>query len=245
VYNALVAEEPAPATRFYLTRSPYCSSRLPPRTDRLADYAFAPLFDVERVVELQAVDLPSVLGQLGLERIDWLRVDSQGTDLRLLAGLGRLVSKLLVVELEPGLIDAYEGEDKLADVLRFVDEHSFWVSALRVQGSQRLPSALAEERLTPRERKHLSLLLEPAPGWAELECFNDFKDPEAVGKRELLLGYAFAALRRQHGFALELAVRGRERFGDPFFARLEQYALRSLRRGLARGAGRAVLNRIS
>ena len=69
------------------------------------------------MVELPALDIPSVLAELGLERVDWLKGDSQGTDLRLFRSLGDLASSVLVAEFEPGIIDAYEGEDKFADVL--------------------------------------------------------------------------------------------------------------------------------
>jgi FkbM family methyltransferase len=233
-YNCIAAERSANAEPFYLTASPFCSSRLPPRAEALARYAFAPLFRVERSVELRALDLPSALAELGLERVDWLKLDSQGTDLRLLRSLGdEVVAKVLVAELEPGIIDAYEGEDTLADVLADLSERGFWASELSIRGSTRVDSELARRTLGPRASNYLDASHKPAPGWAEIEYFNDFADEAVMGKREVLLGCAFAFLRGHNAFALELATRGQERFGQPF-DELQRTALRRVRAGFSR-----------
>ena len=231
-YNAIAAERASDAEPFYLTSSPFCSSRLKPRAEALGRYAFAPLFEVERTVELTALDVPSVLGELGLERVDWFKADSQGTDLRLFRSLGDLASNVLVAEFEPGIVDAYEDEDKLADVLGDLASRGFWMSDLRVRGSTRIDSERAARILGERGRAYLDICHKQAPGWAEVEYFNDFED-ETFGKRELLLGCAFAFVRGHNAFALELAGRGHARFGAPF-EDVEQAALRRVKAGFAR-----------
>jgi hypothetical protein len=234
-FNRVVAEPGEQKTRFHLTASPFCSSRLAPDLPRLQPYAFAPLFEVERVVELPAIDLPTALERLELDRVDWLKCDSQGTDLRLLRSLGeRLISRLLVAELEPGIIDAYEGEDKLADVMQFMASTSFWMSDLAIEGSQRIDASIAVSELSPLERRYLRVATKRAPGWGEVEYFNDFRADESLGKRELLLGYVFAVLRGHDAFALELAVRGQRRFGQPLFDELKSAARRRIRARLAK-----------
>lgn len=232
-YNCIAAERSAGAEPFNLTASPYCSSRLRPRAETLRRYAFAPLFQVERTIDVRARDVPSVLSELDLDRVDWLKIDSQGTDLRLFRSLGaELTRRILVVELEPGIVDAYEGEDRIEDVIEEMNGRGFWASELNVRGSTRIDNELAQRSLGPRGSRYLDLSHKTAPGWVELEYFNDFADDD-VGKRELLLGYAFAFLRGHHAFALELACRGRERFGSPF-EDLERTALRRVRAGFAR-----------
>lgn len=233
-YNYLASERSSASEPFHLTASPYCSSRLAPREESLRHYAFAPLFRVERTVEVRARDLRSVLDELELDRVDWLKVDSQGTDLRLVRSLGDdLLRRTLVVELEPGVIDAYEGEDKLSHVLEEMGGSGFWMSSLKVLGSTRIDSALARRALGERGARYLDLCHKPAPGWAEIEYFNSFEDEGAFGKRELLLGYAFAFTRRHYAFALELADKGRKSFGAPFDD-LETQAVHRLRAGFSR-----------
>lgn len=233
-HNAIAAERSAPAEPFHLTASPFCSSRLAPRLDLLGRYAFAPLFEVEQTVELRALGLSEALAELGLERVDWIKIDSQGTDLRLFRSLSdELARRVLVAEFEPGIIDAYEDEDLLSDLLAEMRGRGFWVSEMTVRGSTRIDHRVAQRVLGPRGSRYLDSCEKTAPGWAEIEYFNDFADEDAFGKRELLLGCAFAFLRGHNGFALELATRGRERFGPPF-EELERTAARRIRARFAR-----------
>jgi FkbM family methyltransferase len=234
-YNAIVVEDAKASGRFHLTASPYCSSRLEPKPGRLQDYAFAGLFRVERTVELKTIDLSSALTELGIDRVDWFKTDSQGTDLRLFQSLPEEIrSRVLVAEFEPGIIDAYEGEDKLADLLAYMDRLSFWPSGLEVRGSVRGRPDVIADRLSPRALGYLDACAKTAPGWAELEYFNDFADGARFGRRELLLGSLFALVRGHEAFALELARRGRARFGEEGFERLEHAAVSRLRRRLLR-----------
>ena len=233
-YNCLATESTSDSQRFHLTASPYCSSRLAPRLELLQRYAFAPLFRIERTVDVRTRDLASVLAELELDRVDWLKIDSQGTDLRLAQSLGAdVLSRALVVELEPGIIDAYEGEDTLAQVLDDMRTRGFWMSGMTIRGSTRIESGLARRTLGERGSRYLDLCHKTAPGWAELEYFNGFDDDALFGKRELLLGYAFAFVRGHHAFALELAEKGRAKFGAPFDD-LAGAALKRARRTLAR-----------
>jgi hypothetical protein len=248
-YNAIAAERPAESEPFHLTASPFCSSRLPPKSETLRRYAFAPLFDVVRTVERRALDVPGALADLGLERIDWFKADSQGTDLRLFRSLGPLADTVVVAEFEPGIIDAYEGEDKLVDVLGELAARGFWMSDLLVRGSTRIDSDLAARLLGERARSYLDVCHRQAPGWAEVEYFSDLEDEDRFGRRELLLGCAFALARSQHAFAVELAGRGWSRFGTPF-EEIERGALRRLRSDFRRfplaaaeALGRRVLKR--
>jgi hypothetical protein len=235
VVPAVVAERPAQREPFYLTRFPFCSSRLRPDHRALSRYAFEPLFQIERVDEVNAVGLRETLAQLGIERVDWFKSDSQGTDLRLFISLGNeLVSRVLLAEFEPGIIDAYVGEDKLTDVMRYLGERNFWASGLEVKGSPRIDSSLLERTLPPPLRRYLGLAVRTAPCWAEIEYMNDFEQESVLGKREYLLGCALAWLRGHYGFALELAGRGRTRFGDETFTRVERAAARRMRLGFAR-----------
>jgi FkbM family methyltransferase len=244
-HNAIAAERSSPAEPFHLTASPFCSSRLAPRLDSLGRYAFAPLFEVERTVELRALGLSAALAELGLERVDWIKIDSQGTDLRLFRSLSAdLARTVLVAEFEPGIIDAYEGEDLLSDLLVEMRGRGFWVSEMTVRGSTRIDSGLAARLFGPRASAYLDASQRTAPGWAEIAYFNDFADEDAFGKRELLLGCAFAFLRGHNAFALELTARGRERFGAPF-EELERAALRRIKAGFGRLPLAAAASRLS
>jgi hypothetical protein len=233
ICNRIVVEdEGTGAGAFHLTRSPYCSSRLRPRTDRLEDWSFSPLFAVERSVDLPVTTLSRALADNGLVGVDWFKTDSQGTDLRLWKSLPREVSgRALVAEFEPGIIDAYEGEDKLSDVMACMQAEDFWLSSLVVKGSRRLSAATLARHFPGFFGKVVGRAQRPSPGWGEVTYLNSLRDPGSWSRREFLLGWVFASCEGQHGFAFELAERAAAHFGDPLLAAMRERSRGRLRRG--------------
>ncbi|MCX6897028.1 MAG: hypothetical protein NTZ16_16390, partial [Verrucomicrobia bacterium] len=158
--------------------------------------------------------------------------DSQGTDLRLFQSIGpELINKVLVAEFEPGLIDAYKGEDKLHALLAYMDKNNFWLSDMTVKGSQRISRSTKNIKLNSFQMKSIRALIKESPGWAEVLYFNTFKQDQLFNLRDLLLGWVFATLQKQHGFALDIAVIGTEKFSDPVFNELEKHSLNMISQG--------------
>ena len=138
-FNRIVTAEHIGQTNFHLTASPFCSSLLEPNKEKLEPWVFSPLFSVERVIPLPATTLQEALQQANIDYIDWFKTDTQGTDLRLFTSLpAALQSKILAAEFEPGIIDAYEGEDKVLAVMQEMRDQGFWLSSMAVKGVQRL-----------------------------------------------------------------------------------------------------------
>jgi hypothetical protein len=217
--NRLLAARPAEEVEFFLTRSPHCSSSLRPDNAALEPWAFRSLFEVERAVTLPAADLQGALGAVGVERVDWYKTDSQGTDLRIFCALpAALIDRVLVAEFEPGIIDAYVGEDKLHALMAYMDQRPFWVTDMKIKGSQRIAQDDLAQLGALRQRD-IGLFLKTAPGWCEIAYINTFAGP-GMGLREHLLGWVFSSIKGEHGFALHLAQRGRRDFEDPIFGEL-------------------------
>lgn len=235
VYNCIVTDAVTGEADFHLTRSPQCSSLLEPRQEDLDNWAFGDYFRVERTVRLKTVALPDVLAELGIGKVDWFKTDSQGTDLRLFRSLGEdRIARVLAAEFEPGFMDAYRGEDKLWSLLAYMEDKPFWMTSLNVKGSQRISRQIGESRLNPLERRFLPALLKTSPGWGEVAYLNTFAGNPELDMRDYLLGWVFASIEEQYGFAMEIAASGYERFGDPVFPELEAEALLRLRRGFMR-----------
>jgi FkbM family methyltransferase len=234
VVPAAAAADDVSEAEFHLTRSPYCSSRLRPDAAALRHWSFARLFDVERTVRVPCVGLPKVLQEAGVDRVDWFKSDSQGTDLRLFQSLGEaLCLRVLAVEFEPGIIDAYEGEDKLSAVLAAMDRPEFWLCDLDVRGTLRLSP---EEAANLEEGRTglLSTVLRSAPGWGEMTYLNTFHGSGQFSTRDWLLGWVIASTREQHGFALDLARRAGTATAEPVFAELARESERIIRKKLRR-----------
>ena len=222
--NRIVSATPVQQAAFYLTASPFCSSLLEPAFDKLAPWSFQSLFATNKKIELPATTIAAALQQAGVDYIDWFKTDTQGTDLRLFLSVPDAVKQqILAAELEPGILDAYHGEDKLYSILEILPQHQFWLSSMEVKGTQRLKEALVSQagRLTA------SRGLRKSPGWAEL-CF--LKQPVQKGKRELLLLYVFALIEKQYGFAIEVMDAALQQYDDAIFTQCRQQAFALLKK---------------
>lgn len=235
IFPAAALAEEATERDFHLTRSPYCSSLLRPDAAALADWDFARLFDVERTVRVPCLTLAKALQEAAVTRVDWFKTDSQGIDLRLFQSLGEAVcQRVLAVEFEPGIINAYEGEDKMSAVLSAMDRAEFWLSDLTLRGTLRMSPEDAA-RLSGHESTHLSAVLRTSPGWGEMRYLNTFRGSGPFSKRDWLLGWVVASMNEQFGFALDLCRRAQIAVCDPMFATLAAETERSIRDRLRRG----------
>jgi hypothetical protein len=209
---------------FYLTSSPFCSSTLAPDYEKLKPWLFSNLFEVKKKTRIAAVTLEESLLQTGLTYIDWFKADTQGTDLRLFNSLPSVIKKqVLAAEFEPGIMDAYAGEDKLPLVMQILAESGFWLSSMEIKGTQRIHiSGLPISEFAVKRSLRIS------PGWAELIYLQN--SANCTDKRQLLLLYIFALLEKQYGFAMETAERGIALFTDPVFQECKKAAVVKLKR---------------
>ena len=231
--NRLVASEAAEEMDFYLTHSPHCSSSLAPDKEALKPWAFSPLFEVENIVKLPSVDLQSALLKAGVDYIDGYKTDSQGTDLRIFNSLPKeIINKILLAEFEPGIIDAYQGEDKLHHLLAHMEKEPFWISKMEIKGSQRI-NHLDFKSLNYFQQRGIGSFLKMAPGWCEISYLNKMEIGEMT-LREYLLAWVFASLSSEHGFALFVSKKGFELFGDNLLLILQKESRRKLSEGYFR-----------
>lgn len=234
VYNRIVTTTAQKENDFYLTHSPHCSSLLRPDTISLENWAFSPKFEVKKKAKLKSITLPEALKELNISKIDWFKTDSQGIDLKLFKSIDEPIrNNIVIAEFEPGILDAYEGEDKLHEVLSYMEETKrFWLSRLTIKGTQRINYNNLRTVLGSDFLSEVSPYINKiAPGWGEMMFMNSF-DRNALSKRDLLLGWVFASLQGEHGFAYELALKGIQAFQDEsIFYELKNRSIRKIRGG--------------
>lgn len=237
--NRLVAARSSDEVDFYLTKSPYCSSSLRPDNEALKPWAFCQLFDVEKAIKLPSVDLHSALAKIGIDYIDWFKTDSQGTDLRIFSALpNSVLERIIATEFEPGIINAYVGEDKLHQLMAYMDKLPFWVSHMNIKGSQRVDQEdLAT--LNSMQRRSIDSFLKTAPGWCEISYINTLRSDEMTC-RDYLLAWTISSIKGEHGFSLRSARMGSIKFGHPLFSELYDFSRKSLSSGYLRFAAIAV-----
>ena len=222
-FNRVLSVGPASSHPFYLTSSPYCSSLLEPDEEKLNVWLFKDLFRVEKVATLPAVTLSPSLQQAGLDYVDWFKSDSQGVDLRLFKTLSlEQAEGVLAAEFEPGIMDAYKGEDKLYMVMQEMERRDFWLSSMEVKGTQRLRhdySAAIGSFFTQR-------IVRKSPCWTEVTYLR--LPAYGMTQRQLLLLFVFALLERQYGFALEVIDFATKVYSDLIFPKCRKAVLKKM-----------------
>lgn len=243
---AVVADPEATSTPLYLTRSPWCTSTLRPDNEALADYLFAPLFDVVSTTSAAATPFSRAIESASLGSVDWLKLDTQGTDLRLYQSVpAALRGRMLALDIEPGLIDAYQGEDHFVSAHAALTADGWWLSAARMQGSVRIRRAsaarLAEEGI---DETAIATSTRTSPGWVEARYLRSITYLEAAGagERELRLLWLFAMVDGQYGFAFDVLQSLASRFPNiSELAVLQAETLKSLRGNAAVAAARRAI----
>ncbi len=209
VPQAVTDSDESNRVEFVLTKFPYCSSTLEPDLFALSAYAFRNYFEPVSRVSVSATSLNRVLDEFKLEGIDWLKIDSQGTDLRILKKFREdMFQRLSCIDTEPGLIDAYQGEDLYHAVDAFLRGKGFWLSDLRVQEYARVTPESLEEIEDLAKRLKLGAVgerIKRSPTAAEARYL---RDPAACADRRVLVVlFVFALLDQQFGFAWDLRKR--------------------------------------
>jgi hypothetical protein len=206
VDRAVTDRDDVDSVEFVLTRFPYCSSTLEPDLEALGNYSFRDHFVPESRESVQATSLNRVIDERGLTGIDWLKLDSQGTDLRIIRSLGpKALADLTAVEVEPGFINAYVGEDLFHDVHRDLTENGFWLCDLNCQAYPRVrPESVDElERLCRAWGVAGGVgALKASPTAAEARYLREL-DP-SMDARAITMLFVFATISGQVAFAFDV-----------------------------------------
>ncbi len=129
--------------RLHLTREPACSSLYPPDVSLLdtrpALVVITPVGQAE--VELQTLDGWSA--QDGVDRVDHLKLDTQGSELDILRGAEHTLGSVRVVEVEVEFNPIYQGQPLFADVDRFLRGQGFVLWRLAHLAHYSLPGGIS------------------------------------------------------------------------------------------------------
>lgn len=104
-----------------LTRKEQCSSLYKPNKNFLKRFPDSIRFDVVDKINLECVTLDSV----GLDDIDFIKIDIQGAELDVFDGANESLDKALGIETEIEFIDLYKGQPLFGDVSRSLNTKGF------------------------------------------------------------------------------------------------------------------------
>lgn len=218
---------------FYLTKSPYCSSTLKPIQSKLAGYHFSDFFEIDKEIELTAVNIQDALDQLKINHVDWFKTDTQGTDLRLFQCLREnIATSVLVAEFEPGIMDSYEGEDKMPAVLAYMEARDFYLTNLNIKGPLKIDHNHFDRLFkSPLKKRLAGDMVKKIPGWAEMTYANSLK-AASFTEREYILSWLFHALQGHHCVAFSVIQEAKTKKPDAIYQTLEDFSLSKIKSDL-------------
>ena len=130
-YNTALHNRRGPVT-LYLARDRGLSSIFKPDRGFLDTFPEADRFDTTEVQEMQADTLDSVLAAGGVSDVDFIKADTQGSELHVLEGAaGLLAASVVGVEVEVEFSPIYIGQPLFADVDQFMRARGFHLFDLR------------------------------------------------------------------------------------------------------------------
>lgn len=89
-------------------------------------------FVVTETIEVDVIRLDNFIQENGIPRIDYLHIDTQGSDLKVLEGLGESLNIVREGVMEAGARDdiLYVGQNRLNDSVRFLLNNHFRISSI-------------------------------------------------------------------------------------------------------------------
>ncbi len=209
---------------FYLTRNPHCSSTLNTDIESLSDWYFKNLFIVDKKVKIEAITINEVLASLNINRVDWFKTDSQGTDLRIFKAIHKPIRKrILSAEFEPGIIDAYQGEDKLYSIFEYMNK-DYFIDNISFKGSIRVSPSIVSKNFSWIHNTKIDItskINKASKLWAEVQYLNAVKDKEVFSHRDILLYCAILIIKKQYLFCFEICDFYEKKFNDELFEKIK------------------------
>ncbi len=211
INKAIIPDVEADKVSFVLTDYPSCSSMLEPDLDALSSFVFRDYFKPVRRVEVSATSLSRMFRDNDLAGANWIKLDSQGADLRILNSIeAEHLEQLLAVDIEPGFIDAYKDEDLFTDCHAWLKDQGFWLSELKYQAYAKMrPETMAALEEEGYDKKELLAKLPKCPTAAEARYLREIAwlEKNAGADAELWIkAFAIGLVDRQIGYLFDMVL---------------------------------------
>jgi FkbM family methyltransferase len=198
----------------HLTREPGCSSIFPPNAARMSKYFLAERWDVQRKIPIDAVPLAKVLEEKQISP-DAMKVDVQGAAFKVLAGAGRFLDELLLIDVEVEFCEMYQGESLFGEVDGLVRRRGFELLDLNKYHARR-------KILDSRHSSRGQVLFADALYVVSIEAFYGREMSPAQRTRKLWNLLAMLSLHGHFDLALEFVCHERSTLTAPERAVIER-----------------------
>jgi FkbM family methyltransferase len=127
VYPVALAEETGTQT-LYMTRGAGATSCLRPSADlkqRFPVDRWTESFDVVKELQVPSLSLADLVARASLNWIDFLKLDTQGSELTILRGMGESLRHVGVIETEINFLKLYDDQPAWWELAGYIEQHGF------------------------------------------------------------------------------------------------------------------------
>ena len=112
-------------TDFYLCRKNEVSSVYLPNFDILDKFPNSERFEVLKTIKLQTDTLNHQLKKNNFSEVDFIKIDTQGSELNILNGATNYLEKLIGLEIEVSFLELYKDQPLFSQIDQFVKNYGF------------------------------------------------------------------------------------------------------------------------
>lgn len=130
IVNSALAEK-SKKVDFHICNRQEVSSIYKPNRNLLERYENPERFHIQRTISLEANSIDNLLPKEGIHEIDFIKIDTQGSELDILKGANNYFGNLIGLEVEVEFVELYQGQPLFTEVNSFVESKGFSLIDLR------------------------------------------------------------------------------------------------------------------
>ena len=130
VINSAVAEG-SESVKFHLCKKQQVSSTYSPNKLVLDKYEDSDRFEIEKIITLEADSMNNLLLKENISEIDFMKIDTQGSELDIIKGASNFYENLVGLEVEVEFLELYRGQPLFSEVNSFIESKGFTLIDLK------------------------------------------------------------------------------------------------------------------
>ncbi len=120
--NVIISNKSGRA-KFFVTKDPDCSSLLEPNEKVYKNWYLAHRFKIQKKINVNVIEINNFLKSKKIKYIDWLVIDIQGIDLKVIKKLKYDIKKeISILDIEPGFDFFYKKADTISEVFDYMQK---------------------------------------------------------------------------------------------------------------------------
>jgi len=209
-------------SKFYFTKSSFCSSTLKPNENELKNWSFNKKFKVLKKKYLQTTTISKELNKKKIKYVDWVKFDLQGIDLKIFKSIpSQIRNSIIAVEFEPGIYEFYKKENKPAEIFNYMFKNYFVEEIIFGEGLKGSDKIL--NNLNFLQKKSLNNFNKKSKIYINIFYLKKEIKMSQKNLRQILIYICILISKKRYLEVLDILKK--IKFSDPIFKKIKKYIL--------------------